>query len=151
MNTDNPSKSPADFNACHENCTDTDELADADARSSSSSFATDLVWMTFWSVLLGGLLTASHWFWVLSHWDDPTTAVPVGTVQRILFIGNLGIDFQIDTEEHSFMVRGVTEFRKAVASNNAKPWVPCSCATPMPALSTARTGWGTGDGVRSSP
>lgn len=114
MHTDNPTESPADFKVCHGDSTDTDELANAetDARSNASSFAADLAWMTFWSILMGGLLTASHWMWVLNHWDDATTAVPVGTVQRVLFIGNLGIDSQIDTEEHSFMVHGVTQLKK---------------------------------------
>lgn len=118
MNTDNATKSHPDFNACREDGSDTDELddgdvdADVDDRSNASSLATDLAWVTFWSVLLGGLLTASHWLWVLNHWNDPTTPVSVGTVQRVLFIGNLGIDSQIDTEVHSFIVRGVTQFKK---------------------------------------
>lgn len=41
-------------------------------------------------------------------------STPVGTVQRIRFIGNLGIDTQIDTEERSFMVRGISTLQKGM-------------------------------------
>jgi len=41
-------------------------------------------------------------------------STPVGTVQRIRFIGNMGIDTQIDTEERSFMVIGVSKLQKGM-------------------------------------
>lgn len=77
-----------------------------------STFTADLAWIAFWSVLLASILTQPDWLWTLNHWDDPTTPVPMGTVQRVLFIGNLGFDSQIDTEEHSFLVRGATQFKR---------------------------------------
>jgi hypothetical protein len=38
--------------------------------------------------------------------------LPVGVVHRIHFIGNLGVDSQIDTVVRSLLVRGVTRFQK---------------------------------------
>jgi hypothetical protein len=89
-------------------------------RRPPSSFATDLAWIAFWSVLLGTILTAPQWLWMLNHWDDPMTPIPVGTVQRVQFIGNLGIDSQIDTEVNSFLVRGATQFKKGVRLEQRK-------------------------------
>jgi hypothetical protein len=85
---------------------------ESEGQARPSSTAHDLLWLVFLSAVLGSLLTTPHWLWTLDHWNDPTTPVPVGTVQRVLFIGNLGIDSQIDTEVQSFMVHGVTQFKR---------------------------------------
>jgi hypothetical protein len=100
--------------ACPENCSQCDDLTHATSSSQShaSSFLTDLVWMAFWTLVLGSLLTAPHWLWVIAHWNDSPTPVPVGTVQRIHFIGDWGINTQIDTEQRSFVVQGMTRFQK---------------------------------------
>ena len=58
------------------------------------------------------VVTAPEWMWTLKHWDDPTVPAPQGTVQTIRYIGNIGIDSQVDTEQRSFMVRGVTHLHK---------------------------------------
>ena len=118
MNTHCLPQSHADSHACceasSENCSQCDDLTHAASSppSHSSSFLTDLVWMAFWTLVLGGLLAAPHWLWVLAHWNDSTTPVPVGTVQRIHFIGDWGINTQIDTEDRSFVVHGMTRFQK---------------------------------------
>ena len=38
----------------------------------------------------------------------------MGTVQRIRFVGNLGIDTQIDTDDRSFMVSGISKLQKGM-------------------------------------
>jgi hypothetical protein len=43
--------------------------------------------------------------------------IPVGTVQRIQYIGNLGIDTQIDTNARSFMVSGISKLQKGMLLN----------------------------------
>ena len=85
-----------------------------------SSFASDVAWMVWWCLVLSALVTSPMWLWSLEHINDPTTPVPVGTVQGIYFLGNLGIDSQIDTEEHSFMVRGVTRFQTGAVLEQRK-------------------------------
>ncbi|OYT90531.1 MAG: hypothetical protein CFE43_17900 [Burkholderiales bacterium PBB3] len=89
-------------------------MADATSspHSQASSFLTDLVWMAFWTLVLGSLLAAPHWLWVIDHWNDSTTPVPVGSVQRIHFIGDWGINTQIDTEDRSFVVHDMTRLQK---------------------------------------
>lgn len=106
--------SHASCDACPENCSQCDGQPDAvsSPQSQASSFLTDLVWMAFWTVVLGSLLAAPHWLWVIAHWNDSTTPVPVGTVQMIYFIGDWGINSQIDTEDHSFVVHSMTQFKK---------------------------------------
>ncbi len=79
-----------------------------------SSFTADLKWIASLSLLMSSVLTAPQWLWSLELRNDPTTPVEVGVVQRVHFIGNLGIDSQIDTEDMSFMVQGVTRFRKGM-------------------------------------
>jgi hypothetical protein len=81
---------------------------------------TDLKWMASLALLMAAVLTAPQWLWSLQHMNDPTTPVPVGVVQRIHFIGNLGVDSQIDTEEHSLLVRGVTRFTKGAVLEQRK-------------------------------
>jgi hypothetical protein len=80
----------------------------------------DLKWMASLALLMAAVLTAPQWLWSLAHMNDPTTPVPVGVVQRIQFIGNLGVDSQIDTEEHSLLVRGVTRFHKGAVLEQRK-------------------------------
>jgi hypothetical protein len=63
------------------------------------------------TVLLAAMMGTPSCIWVVRHWDDPTAPVAQGTVQRILFVGNLGIDTQIDTEQRSFIVHGITKLR----------------------------------------
>ena len=118
MNTHCLPQSIPDSHACceatTENCSQCDYLIDATSspQSHASSFLSDLVWMAFWTVVLGSLLAAPHWLWVIAHWNDSTTPVPVGTVQRVHFIGDWGINTQIDTEDRSFVLHGMTRFQK---------------------------------------
>lgn len=92
--------------------TEADGGATDKEKGSDSSLATGLAWVALVTVLLVGLLTSPYWFWVLVHWGDSRTPEPVGTIQRIEFIGNLSIHSQIDTEQRSFMVRGITRLQK---------------------------------------
>ena len=114
MNAERMKETTLDMHHYCAQCSEDDDLADcnSDKNRQASSFMTDLVWIVFWTVLLGSLLSAPHWLWVIDHWNDSTTPVPVGTVQRIHFIGNWGIDTQIDTEDRSFVVKGMTRFKK---------------------------------------
>lgn len=82
------------------------------SNCSTSSFLTVLIWMAFGVMVLGSLLSAPHWIWVVAHWNDSTKPVPMGTVQRIHFVGDWAINTQIDTEEHSLLVLGVTRLVK---------------------------------------
>ncbi len=112
----NTSDSSKRFTTHPEDDDSTDGIAQAIARRGrhKSSFTTDLKWMASLALLMAAVLTASQWLWSLENMNDPTTPVPVGAVQGIHFIGNLGVDSQIDTEEHSLLVRGVTRFQKGV-------------------------------------
>ena len=114
MNTERMKETNLEMHLCCAECSDDDDLAGGktDAKGHAASFMTDLVWIVFWTVLLGSLLTAPHWLWAIEHWNDSTIPVPVGTVQRIQFIGDWGINTQIDTEDRSFVVHGVTRFNK---------------------------------------
>ena len=114
MNADRIKETVLDTHVCCAQCSEDDELADAatGTKGPASSFMTDLVWIVFWTVLLGSLLSAPHWLWVIDHWNDSTIPVPTGTVQRIHFIGDWGINTQIDTEDRSFVVKGKTRFNK---------------------------------------
>lgn len=60
------------------------------------------------------ILGAPHWQKMMQSAANSEALTPVGTVQRIRFIGNLGIDTQIDTEERSFMVRGISKLQKGM-------------------------------------
>jgi hypothetical protein len=48
----------------------------------------------------------------LTRWGKDSVITPQGTVQRITFVKGLGVSSQVDTEQRSFLVRGVTQLRK---------------------------------------
>ena len=100
--------------SCCTGCRDCDDGADDSATSPShfTSAAADLVWIVFWTLVLGSLLSAPHWLWVMAHWNDSTVPVPMGVVQQVHFIGDWGINTQIDTEDRSLVVRGMTRLEK---------------------------------------
>lgn len=58
------------------------------------------------------ILGVPRWQKMMQSPASPEVSIPVGTVQRIRFIGNLGIDTQIDTEERSFLVRGISKLHR---------------------------------------
>lgn len=47
-----------------------------------------------------------------TNWGKASVITPQGTVQRIQFVATFGVSSQIDTEQRSFLVRGVTLLRK---------------------------------------
>nr|WP_295777776.1 hypothetical protein [Rhodoferax sp.] len=77
-----------------------------------SSAVSDMVFAMAAAAVLAAMIGTPSCIWVVRHWDDSTAPVVQGTVQRILFVGNLGIDSQIDTEQHSFIVHGITKMQK---------------------------------------
>ncbi len=113
---------PKRFITASEEDDSADGIGQAIARPErhKSSFATDLKWMASLALLMAAALTAPQWLWSLEHMNDPTTPVAVGAVQGIYFVGNLGVDSQIDTEEHSLLVRGVTRFTKGAVLEQRK-------------------------------
>jgi len=58
------------------------------------------------------VLGVPRWQKMMQSPASPNVSTPVGTVQRIRFIDNMGIDTQIDTEERSFLVRGISKLQK---------------------------------------
>ncbi len=72
----------------------------------------DLLWIVAWVGSMCVMLTAPLWIWMLVHWGDSTTPIPQGTVQKILFVGSFGVNSQVDTEQRSFLVCGVTTLRR---------------------------------------
>lgn len=60
------------------------------------------------------ILGVPRWQEMMQSPASPEASTPVGTVQRIQFIGNLGVDTQIDTEERSFLVRGISKLQKGM-------------------------------------
>ena len=102
------------YGSCCTDCRECNDGADdsATAPSHATSVAADMVWVVFWTLVLGSLLTAPHWLWVIAHWNDSTVPVPMGAVQQIHFIGDWGINTQIDTEDRSMVVRGMTRLEK---------------------------------------
>lgn len=96
---------------------------DAPPKKRKSSFVDDMILVLLVAALLGAMLSTSFWIWVIRHWNDSPVPVPQGTVQRILFVGNVGIDTQIDTEYNSLLVRGMTQLRKGAHVETRKgPW-----------------------------
>lgn len=61
------------------------------------------------------ILGAPLWHLMMRSAASSETSTPVGTVQRIRFISNLGIDTQIDTEGRSFMVRGISKLQRGMS------------------------------------
>jgi hypothetical protein len=117
---------------------DADDLSDAEdcyddddePTRAPSSFASDMGWLIPLTLLAMGVVSAPQWLWALEHWSDPTTPVAQGTVQRVHYIGNLGIDSQIDTETRSFMVRGVSHLQKGWNVETRKStWSVQLCST----------------------
>jgi len=93
-----------------------------------ASFLSDAILVLFAAALLSAMLSTPFFLWVIRHWDDSTAPVAQGTVQRILFVGNLGIDSQIDTEQHSFIVHGITKLQKGTRVETRKgPWSYALC------------------------
>ncbi len=72
----------------------------------------DLLWIVAWVGSMCVMLTAPMWIWMLVHWGDSTAPIPQGTVQKILFVGSFGVNSQVDTEQRSFLVRGVTTLHR---------------------------------------
>ncbi len=80
------------------------------------------------AALFAAMVSTPSCIWVVRHWNDPTAPVAQGTVQRILYVGNLGIDTQIDTEQRSFIVHGITKLRKGVRVETRKrTWAYALC------------------------
>jgi len=63
-------------------------------------------------VLAMVVMTALVWLPGLTRWAKNSVITPQGTVQRITFVKGLGVSSQVDTEQRSFLVRGVTQLRK---------------------------------------
>lgn len=106
---------------------DGDHLGEAEGdnpAATTSRSTSSWVGMVCLSILLGAVLSAPQWQWMLEHWNDPTTPVPMGVVQRLHFIGNLGIHTQIDTrlgaQEHSFIVGGVSKLEPGMRIEQRK-------------------------------
>lgn len=121
---------------------DADDLADAEEGYGEDDsdcdapdrpptvYSSDLSWVVPLLLLAVGAVTEPQWLWALEHWGDPTTPVAQGVVQRVVFIGNLGIDSQIDTETRSFMVRGVSHLQKGWSVETRKStWSVQLCST----------------------
>ena len=112
--------------SCDEDLAEPDD--DAPRKKRSSSFIDEMIPVLLIAGLLAAMLSTSFWIWVIRHWNDSTVPVPQGTVQRILFVGNLGIDSQIDTEQHNLLVRGKTQLRKGARVEIRKgPWAYLLC------------------------
>ncbi|OYU44720.1 MAG: hypothetical protein CFE44_11430 [Burkholderiales bacterium PBB4] len=127
MSQDGLKNTTSDKHACCAECNEVDEMkgtADdiATPKNPPAPFLGDLVWIVFWTIVLGSLLSAPHWIWVIDHWNDSRVPVPMGTVQSIHFIGDWGIDTQIDTEAHSLVVHGMTRFKKGSRVEQRKTW-----------------------------
>jgi len=74
----------------------------------------DLILMVMIIFSLIFILGAPVWQLMMQSAASSEASTPVGTVQRIRFIGNLGIDTQIDTEGRSFMVRGISKLQRGM-------------------------------------
>lgn len=68
--------------------------------------------LLFVLVLAMVVMTALVWLPGLTHWGKNSVITPQGTVQRITFVKGWGVSSQVDTEQRSFLVRGVTQLRK---------------------------------------
>jgi hypothetical protein len=71
-----------------------------------------VVWLLVVLVLSVGVVAAlllSPW---QTRWGKASVVVPQGTVQRIRFVATFGVSSQVDTEQRSFLVRGVTLLRQ---------------------------------------
>ena len=86
----------------------------SDQSTSSVLSGGDYVFIVFVLVVLTAVLGPPIWKgWMLSA-AGPGKPIPMGTVQRIRFVGNLGIDTQIDTDDRSFMVSGISKLQKGM-------------------------------------
>ncbi len=97
-------------------------------RRRKSSVANDMVFVLMVMGLFAAMMGTPSCIWLVRHWNDPTAPVAQGTVQSILYVGNLGIDTQIDTEQRSFIVHGITKLRKGVHVETRKgTWAYALC------------------------
>jgi hypothetical protein len=86
----------------------------SDLSNSSVLSGGDYVFIVFVLAVLTAVLGPPIWKgWMLSA-AGPGKPIPMGTVQRIRFVGNLGIDTQIDTDDRSFMVSGISKLQKGM-------------------------------------
>ena len=72
----------------------------------------ELLWLVGLVASMCVMLTAPMWIWMLMHLGVSTAPIPQGTVQKILFVGSFGVNSQVDTEQRSFLVRGVTTLHR---------------------------------------
>ncbi|MGB4361531.1 MAG: hypothetical protein WBJ19_14050 [Rhodoferax sp.] len=63
-------------------------------------------------VLVMAVMTVLVLFPGLTHWGKNSVITPQGMVQRITFVKGWSVSSQVDTEQRSFLVRGVTQLRK---------------------------------------
>lgn len=68
--------------------------------------------LLFVLVLAMVVMTALVWLPGLTHWGKNSVITPQGMVQRITFVKGWSVSSQVDTEQRSFLVRGVTQLRK---------------------------------------
>ncbi len=93
-----------------------------------STVGSDMVFVLAAMALFAALMSTPSCVWAVRHWNDSTVPVAQGTVQRINFIGNLGIDTQIDTEQRSFIVHGITKLKKGTRVETRKgTWAYALC------------------------
>ncbi len=93
-----------------------------------STVGTDMAFVMAATALFAAMMSIPSCIWAVRHWDDSPAPVAQGTVQRVLFVGNLGIDSQIDTEQRSFIVHGVTKLRKGARVETRKgTWAYALC------------------------
>lgn len=108
---------------------DAEEESDASyPKRRKSSAVSDIAFAMAATALLAAMMGTPSCIWVVRHWDDSTAPVAQGSVQRILFVGNLGIDTQIDTEQRSFIVHGITKLRVGARIETRKgTWAYALC------------------------
>ncbi len=97
-------------------------------KKSKSSVTSDMVFVMAATALFAAMISTPSCIWVVRHWNDPKAPVAQGTVQRILYVGNLGIDTQIDTEQRSLIVQGITKLRVGARVETRKgTWAHLLC------------------------
>jgi len=84
----------------------------ATSPETPNSSGDEVTLFLFVLVLAMVVMTALVWLPGLTHWGKNSVITPQGTVQRITFVKGLGVSSQVDTEQRSFLVRGVTQLHK---------------------------------------
>lgn len=90
------------------------QSTDSDKSTSSVLSGGDYVFIVFVLAVLTAVLAPPIGKSVKLSAAGAGKPIPMGTVQRIRFVGNLGIDTQIDTDDRSFMVSGISKLQKGM-------------------------------------